>query len=97
MWTLVVKGGPVMVPIIALSIVALTIILERLWVLAKIRLNLPLFAQEILLLVQRGQYQKALLRCHEVKHPLGRVLALGVTERNRPREELERMMEREGE
>jgi biopolymer transport protein ExbB len=97
MWALVVKGGPIMVPIIALSVVALAIVLERLWALAKIRLNLPQFAQEILLLAQRGQYQKALLRCHEVKHPLARVLALGLTGRNRPREELERMMEREGE
>jgi biopolymer transport protein ExbB len=86
-----------MVPIIALSIVALAIILERFWALAKIRLNLPLFAQEILLLVQRGQFQKALARCREVKHPIGRVLTLGVAERNRPREVLERMMEREGE
>jgi biopolymer transport protein ExbB len=91
MWALVVKGGPIMVPIIALSVVALAIVLERLWALAKIRLNLPQFAQEILLLAQRGQYQKALLRCHEVKHPLARVLALGLTGRNRPREELERM------
>ena len=97
MWTLVVKGGLVMVPIIALSVVALAIVLERLWVLVKIRQNLPQFAQEILILAQRGQYQKALLRCREVKHPLARVLALGITERNRPRAELERIMEREGE
>ena len=97
MWALVVKGGPVMVPIIALSIVALAIILERLSVLAKIRLSLPLFAQEILLLAQKGQYQKASSRCREVKHPIGRVLSLAITERNRPREELERKMEREGE
>jgi biopolymer transport protein ExbB len=97
MWTLVLKGGPVMVPIIALSVVALAIVLERLWVLIKIRQNLPEFAQEILILAQRGQYQKALLRCREVKHPLARVLALGITERNRPRAELERIMEREGE
>jgi biopolymer transport protein ExbB len=86
-----------MVPIIALSIVALAIILERLSVLAKIRLSLPLFAQEILLLAQKGQYQKASSRCREVKHPIGRVLSLAITERNRPREELERKMEREGE
>jgi biopolymer transport protein ExbB len=97
MWTLVVKGGLVMVPIIALSVVALAIVLERLWVLIKIRQNLPQFAQEVLILAQRGQYQKALLRCREVKHPLARVLALGITERNRPRAELERIMEREGE
>jgi len=97
MWTLVVKGGLVMVPIIALSVVALAIVLERLWVLVKIRQNLPQFAQEILILAQRGQYQKAFLRCREVKHPLARVLALGITERNRPRAELERIMEREGE
>jgi biopolymer transport protein ExbB len=86
-----------MVPIIALSVLALAIVLDRLWALARIRQNLPQFAEEILLLVQRGQYQKALLRCREVKHPLARVLALGITERNRPRAELERIMEREGE
>ena len=97
MWTLVVKGGPVMVPIIALSVVALAIVLDRLWALVRIRQNLPQFAEEILLLAQRGQYQKALLRCRQVKHPLARVLALGITERNRPRADLERIMEREGE
>jgi len=97
MWTLVLKGGPVMIPIIALSVVALAIVLDRLWALARIRQNLPQFAEEILLLAQRGQYQKALLRCREVKHPLARVLALGITERSRPRADLERIMEREGE
>jgi biopolymer transport protein ExbB len=97
MWTLVLKGGPVMIPIIALSVVALAIVLDRLWALARIRQNLPQFAEEVLQLAQRGQYQKALLRCREVKHPLARVLSLGITERNRPRAELERIMEREGE
>jgi len=86
-----------MVPIIALSVVALAIVLDRLWALVRIRQNLPQFAEEILLLAQRGQYQKALLRCRQVKHPLARVLALGITERNRPRADLERIMEREGE
>jgi len=97
MLALIIKGGPVMVPIIALSIVALAIILERLWVFSRLRVSVPAFAEEILLMAQRGQYQKAIARCREVKHPLGRLLALGVSDRARPRAQLERMLEREGE
>lgn len=97
MLALLAKGGPLLVPIFALSIVALAIVLERLWVYLRLRLDLPAFTQEILQLAQRGQYQKALARCRAVRHPLGAVLALGLSDRSRPRATLERMMEREGE
>ena len=49
---LIIKGGPVMIPIIALSVICLALILERLWVLWRIRLNFPRFTQEILLFLE---------------------------------------------
>ncbi len=95
--SLIIKGGPIMVPIIALSIIALAIILERFWALWKIRIHFQQFAQEIFLCLERGLFQKALERCEKVKHPIAEVFKLGILNRAQKREELEAMMEREGE
>jgi len=85
-----------MVPIIALSIIGLALILERIWTLWKIRLDIPQFAQEIFLYIERGHYQKALERCEKVKHPMADVFKLGILNRTLKRHEIEGMMEREG-
>ncbi len=90
------KGGPVMIPIILGSIIALAIILERAWTLWRIRLNIPQFAHEIFLHLERGQFQKALERCAKVRHPIADVFKLGILNRDLRREEVESIMEREG-
>jgi biopolymer transport protein ExbB len=95
-FSLIVKGGLIMIPIILGSIIALAIVLERLWTLWRIRLNFQQFAQEIFLFIERGQFQKALERCERVSHPLGYVFRLGILNRNLRRQEIESMMEREG-
>ena len=97
LFSLIAKVGPVMIPIILGSIVALAIILERTWKLWKIRLNIAQFAQEIFLLIERGQLQKAAERCGKVKHPIAEVFKLGIVNSQQRREDLEAMMEREGE
>jgi biopolymer transport protein ExbB len=94
--SLIIKGGPVMIPIILLSIIGLAIILERVWTLWKIRINIPQFAQEIFLYLERGQLKRALERCESVKHPIADVFKLGILNRTLKREDIEAMMEREG-
>jgi biopolymer transport protein ExbB len=94
--SLIIKGGPIMVPIILGSIIALAIILERFWTLWRIRLNIPQFAQEVFLSLQRGQFQKALERCEKVRHPIADVFKLGILNRSLRRDEIESIMEREG-
>jgi biopolymer transport protein ExbB len=94
--TLIMKGGPIMVPIILGSIIALAIILERFWTLWRIRLNFQQFAQEIFLFLERGHFQKALERCEKAKHPIADVFKLGILNRTLNRKELEGMLEREG-
>jgi len=94
--SLIMKGGVIMIPIILGSIIALAIILERLWTLWRIRLNISQFAQEIFLHLERGNLQKALQRCEKVRHPIGDVFKLGILNHSLKREDLEPMMEREG-
>jgi biopolymer transport protein ExbB len=93
---LIVKGGVIMIPIILGSIIALAIILERYWTLWRIRLNFSKFAQEIFFSLQRGQFQRALDRCNKVRHPIADVFRLGILNQTLKREELESIMEREG-
>ena len=93
---LIIKGGPIMIPIILLSIIALALILERVWTLWKVRLDIGQFAQEIFLYLERGHFQKALERCGKVRHPIADVFKLGILNRLMKREELEKMLEREG-
>ena len=94
--SLIIKGGVVMIPIILLSIVGLAIILERLWTLWRVRINIPQFSQEIFLYLERGQFQKSLERCAKVRHPIAGVFKLGIHNRALKREDIEAMMEREG-
>jgi biopolymer transport protein ExbB len=93
---LIIKGGPIMIPIILLSIVGLALILERFWTLWRIRLDIPKFTQEIFLYLERGHFQRALERCEKVRHPIADVFKLGILNRALKREEIEKMMEREG-
>jgi biopolymer transport protein ExbB len=94
---IIVKGGPVMVPIILLSVVALAIIVERIGVLRRIRLDLPAFAERVFRLLRHGDLQGALEVCERVRHPVGRVFAEGIRHRELPREALEQRLERVGE
>lgn len=94
---LIIKGGPIMIPIIVLSIVALAIILERVWTLWRIRLNIPRFAEEVFGALEHGQLPKALETCKKVRHPIGDVFRMGLLNRTLKRDEIEKIMEREGE
>jgi biopolymer transport protein ExbB len=94
--SLIIKGGVIMIPIIFLSIVGFAIILDRLWTLWRVRLNIPPFAQEIFRSSERGQFQRALDRCEKVKHPIAAVFKMAILNRTLKREEIESMMEREG-
>ena len=97
LFSLIVKGGVIMIPIILGSIAAFAIILERAWALWKIRVNFGQFSQGVFLSLERGLLQKALEQCDTVRHPIGGVFKLGIMNRSLRREELESLMEREGE
>lgn len=94
--SLILKGGPIMIPIILGSVIALAIVLERLWTLWRIRLNLSRFSHKVFEYLEEGQVQKALELCTRVRHPIGDVFKLGILNRHLHRNEVEAMMEREG-
>jgi len=77
---IIVKGGIVMAPLLACSVIALTVVIERLlfwWRVADRR-----SAEEVLTLVERGEVNKAVELARQSDSPLVRVLASGLAHRD---------------
>jgi len=96
MWEIIKAGGPVMWPIIMLSIAAAAIVLERLWSLQPARIIPPELHDKVWKLVAAGQLSDRHIEAIAENSPLGRVLAAGLANRHRPREWVKEAIEDTG-
>lgn len=97
MWELIIKGGPVMIPIIAGSIIGLAIVLERLIVFRGVGVvNIYEFVQEIFRNIKSGRINAAIQLCDATKHPLSVVFKVGIERRLLPAARLEKILEQVG-
>jgi biopolymer transport protein ExbB len=96
MWEIVLAGGPFMWPIILCSVIAAAIVLERLWTLQPRRIVPPDLTRRIWQLVESGQVSDKVVAALEVNSPLGKLLAVGLANRYRPREVLMERLEDAG-
>lgn len=94
---LFVKGGPVMYPILLGSILGLSIIIEKLWTLYSIRLNVQKFSKDVFNLLAGREFDKALKLCDKnSRHPIAVLFKAGIEKRSLPVNELDRLLERIG-
>lgn len=96
MESLIMKGGWVMAPILIGSVVALTLVLERIWYFWGISLDTERFAKQVFTQVGSGGSRDAAELCEKTRHPLGAVLLCGLERAGEEPAEIERAMEREG-
>lgn len=96
MFDFVLKGGPVMIPILLGSVIGLAMVIERGWLWWRWRLDTAKFSDEVLGLVRADRLAEALQRCRGVRHPLGRVLAVGLEHASEDLSDIERLMQHEG-
>jgi biopolymer transport protein ExbB len=89
-------GGWLMLPIIACSVVALAIVIERLWSLKRSRVIPPQLVAQIWQWAQQGQLTEERIRELRAGSPLGRVLAAGLINRNHSREVMKEGIEETG-
>lgn len=82
MWEIMRSGGPVMWPLLACSVIVLTIIIERalFWLGIARRRNRPL-RDEVLLLAQRGEWEQIEEKTAGCADPVVRVLNVGILHR----------------
>jgi biopolymer transport protein ExbB len=86
MWELVRAGGAFMAPIILCSIVAVGILLERLWTLQRKRVLPQELIKKVSQLAETNQVNPKVIEALEKNSPLGRVLAAALANRDRGRE-----------
>jgi len=96
MLEIVQAGGWLMAPIIACSVIAVAIVLERLWTLQRRRVLPPNVARQVWDLVSNNQLDAQQLQLVHQSSPLGQVLATGLTYQHAPREVLKEAIEDAG-
>ena len=96
MLEIVQAGGWVMLPIIAGSILAFAIILERLWTLQEKRVLPPNLSKEVWALVKDDGLSRRQIETLNNSSPLGQILAAGINNRHRNREVMKESIEDTG-
>jgi biopolymer transport protein ExbB len=74
----IIKGGPMMVPILLCSVIAFAVIAERIMYLRKIKINTRKFMGEISYALKRNRADEAIEMCDKSPGPLPRVLKAGI-------------------
>jgi biopolymer transport protein ExbB len=90
------RGGFMMIPILLGSILALTIIIERLWTLQRSKVAPNPFLTRMNGMLQAGRCSEALSACRENDTNVARILAAGLQQTSRPRSEITEALELAG-
>ncbi len=96
MWEIIRAGGNFMWPIVLCSVAAVAIVLERLWTLQSKRVIPPDLADKVWKWVEADQLTEKLVIAIERNSPLGKLLAVGLHNRHRPRQVLMERLEDSG-
>jgi len=89
-------GGFVMYPLLALSVLAVVVIVERLLAYAQFGDLAPGLLRQVLGLSRDGKFEEALKFCQERKGPVAACLCVVLMHRNQPTREVERIVEETG-
>ncbi len=89
-------GGPLLVVIIVMGLVALGVFLERALHLHRARIDETDFLQGIFNTIRRGNSAEALTLCEEAPGPVARLLAIAIKRRDSPRQMLLDELEQAG-
>jgi biopolymer transport protein ExbB len=90
------KGGPVMIPIAILMVVAIYILIERLLVIGKASKRNESLIPSIKEMIQSGNLQNALAMCRNMNTPESTMLAQGVARIGQPVQEIRTAMDKSG-
>ncbi|MEX0779660.1 MAG: MotA/TolQ/ExbB proton channel family protein [Balneolales bacterium] len=89
LFTLIIQGGFLMIPIILLSLVAIYVIAERWRVLSNSALDSRYFLGTVEGMLKGGDNRRAMDYCDEINKPLSRILKQGIKRLGRPLHDIE--------
>jgi biopolymer transport protein ExbB len=91
-----VKGGPLMYPILACSVLALAIFLERVWTYFRVNSGIHVLVRDVEGLVLKERIDEAIIVCQRSGTPLARILIAALRSAGKPREQLKVAVEEVG-
>lgn len=96
LWSLVMAGGPLMIPLAICSFIAVYIFVERLRTINKANVNSDAFMAQIKGLVQKGDINGARILCAQYDTPIARMIEKGVARIGSPLKNIEASIENVG-
>lgn len=96
MWELIIKGGPLMWPIIMCSVIAFAVFLERMWYLRSAKIDTGKFMKDISYKVRSNKVMEAVDMCNSTKGPIAHILKSGIMKYDKPRDEIKEAIEDAG-
>src|SRR5690606_12090365 len=93
MLDVLVKGGPVMIPLLFCSVLAVAVALERLWYLFSTRVDSEDLMDEVKLALNQGKLLEAVQIAKRSRSQVAALVATGIAYSDRPREELREVLD----
>lgn len=97
MFAFILKGGPVMLPIILGSIIGFAIAIEKFIAFRQVKLDIFNFVHGIFRDIKAKRFENAVEICNRnIRHPLAAVYKIGIERRGLPLDRLEKILEQAG-
>ncbi|UCH12848.1 MAG: MotA/TolQ/ExbB proton channel family protein [Candidatus Omnitrophota bacterium] len=96
MFDMIIKGGTIMYPIILCSIIALAIVVERVFHLYRANIDTKKFMDEIANKLRRNKIMESIEMCENTPGPIAHILKAGILKHDRPKEEIKETIEEAG-
>lgn len=93
---IVTKGGILIIPIVICSIISIAVLIERLTLLRKVRINARTFTLQIKNLIIKGKVTEAVMLCKRTPGPVAKITKAAVVKYKKPREEIKEAIESAG-
>ena len=93
MWDFMIKGGPIMWPILVCSVLAFGVLIERLLSLRREQIDTKSFMEQISKLLKRNKIMESLDFCDKTQGPIANILKAGILKHDRPRNEVREAIE----
>lgn len=93
MWDFLQKGGPMIYLIILASILALGVIIERVYHLNRARIDSNKFMDDIISVIRRNKIIEAIEMCNKTPGPIAHIIKAGILKHDRSKPEIREAVE----
>jgi len=92
-WQLWLATGPMVWPLAVISVFSIAIIIERLWFLKQLHINLAEFLNTLMSKIKHHQIKEAVQLCEAAHNPIANIFKAAVIKYDRPRSQIKEAME----